>query len=83
MKRTFLVFLVAIMLMGVLAALPASAATVRTSEFDGTTSDYRSELLITEILVNSKTGNKDLDDQMNEGDVATWFSPDAFDYVEI
>ena len=83
MRKLLAVLLAAIMLIGVLAALPASAATVRTSEFDGTTSDYRPELLITEILVNSKTGDKDLDDQMNEGDVATWFSPDAFDYVEI
>ena len=84
MKRAFWIFLAAIMLVGAFAALPASAeANVRTAGFDGTTSDYTSELLITEILVNSKTGDKDLDDQMKEGDVATWFSPDAFDYVEI
>ena len=85
MRRTFLFFLTAIILVGALAALPASASTTTpgVSDFDGTTSADTPTLLITEILINSKTGNAQLDDQMIEDDVATWFSPDAFDYIEI
>ena len=85
MRKLLAVLLAAIMLVGALAALPASASTTTpgVSDFDGTTSADTPTLLITEILINSKTGNAQLDDQMIEGDVATWFSPDAFDYIEI
>lgn len=83
MRKLLAVLLAAIMLVGVLAALPVGAETARVSEFDGTTSDCTTDLVITEILVNSKTGQAALDDQLIEGDVATWVSPDAFDFIEI
>lgn len=83
MRKLLAVLLAAIMLVGVLAALPAGAETVGVSKFDGTTSDYTPDLLITEVLVNSKTGHAELDDKLVEGDVSSWVSPDAFDYIEI
>lgn len=86
MRKLLAVLLAAIMLVGVLAALPASAETTGTpgvSGFDGTTAADTPDLLITEVLVNSKTNDPTLNDQMREGDVATWFSPDAFDFIEI
>lgn len=83
MRKLLAVLLAAIMLVGVLAALPASAESTGASKFDGTTSAETPTLLITEVLVNSKTGNAQLDDQVKEGEVAEWFSPDAFDYIEI
>ena len=85
MRKLLAVLLAAIMLVGALAALPVgAAATAGVSEFDNTSAaDETPKLLITEILIDSKTGDDTLDDQVKEGDVATWFSPDAFDYIEI
>ena len=68
MRKLLAVLLAAIMLVGALAALPASASTTTpgVSDIDGTTSADTPTLLITEILINSKTGNAQLDDQIRE-----------------
>ncbi|MBQ8357915.1 MAG: hypothetical protein IJX39_08940 [Clostridia bacterium] len=84
--RKFLAALLAVMmLVGVLAVLPVSAADAEPlkATFDGTTSDYEGPLVITEILVDSKSGSDKLDDQVPEGEAAVWKSADAFDYIEV
>lgn len=82
--RKFLAALLAVMMIaGVLAALPISAAEPTRSSFDGTTSaEPLNDLIITEMLINSKSGT-DRDDQMSSGNAAVLSSPDAFDYIEV
>ncbi|MBE6703125.1 MAG: lamin tail domain-containing protein [Ruminococcaceae bacterium] len=82
MRKFLAVLLTVMMLAGVLVALPTSAA-VATSSFDGTKSDAKIDLVITEMLVNSKTGQESLDNQQAAGSVSVFSSPDAFDYIEI
>lgn len=82
MRKILAVLLAVMMLAGVLTAMPVSAA-ANTSEFDGTTSDGKMDLVVTEVLINSKTGQDSLDNQQEQGSVSKIYSPDAFDYIEI
>ena len=77
-KRFIAIGLLLVLLLG--AALPTSAAT---SSFDGTSDTNQMDLVITEMLVNSKTGVTGLDDVLASGSVSVFSSPDAFDYIEI
>ncbi len=86
--RKFLAALLAVMMIaGVFAALPLSAedaaATTTIATIDGTESDetFR-DLIITEILINSKSGT-DRDDQTSGESAAVFASPDAMDYIEV
>ena len=81
MRKLLAVLMTVMMLVGlVVAALPASAAK---SSFDGSDSTKNVDLVITEMLVNSKTGVTGLDDVLSSGSVSVFSSPDAFDYIEI
>ncbi|MBE6691612.1 MAG: hypothetical protein E7590_10130 [Ruminococcaceae bacterium] len=82
MRKFLAVLLTVLMLVGAVAILPTSAA-VLTSEFDGTKSDAKVDLVITEMLINSKTGIQSLDNVLASGSVSVFSSPDAFDYIEI
>ena len=77
MRKLPAVLLAATRPVGAFAILPVGAATpTLTSSFDGTTSaeDDVPNLVITEILLNSKSGDGDLDDQL-QGDASTLISP--------
>lgn len=80
MRKIIAAFLAVMMLAGVLCALPTSAAT---AEFDNTSSDATMDLVVTEVLINSKTGQDSLDNVQEAGSVSKFSSPDAFDYIEI
>ena len=83
MRKFLAAILAVMMLVGVVAVLPASAEDVAKSAFDNSTADQRPTLIITEMLQNSKTGHTDFDDKISGTDAAVWTSPDAFDYIEI
>ena len=82
MRKFLAVFLAVMMLAGALCVLPTSAA-ANVSEFDKTTSDDKMDLVVTEVLINSKTGQDSLDNVQEAGSVSKFSSPDAFDYIEI
>ena len=82
MRKILAAFLAVMMLVGVLAAMPVSAEATK-STFDGTTSDEKIDLVVTEVLINSKTGQESLDNVTASGSVSVYSSPDAFDYIEI
>ena len=84
MRKILAALMAVMMLVGVLAVPTFADATVYTSTFDGTKStDKAIDLVITEILINSKTGEDTLDNKKADGSVAVYSSPDAFDYIEI
>ena len=82
MRKILAVLLAVMMLAGVVCALPTSAA-ANVSEFDKTTSTDTMDLVVTEVLINSKTGQDSLDNVQEAGSVSKFSSPDAFDYIEI
>ena len=88
MRKILSALLAVVMLVGVLAALPVFAddtiEAVKT--FDGTIAgDYDDvDLVVTEVLVNSKSGYDDYDDKpVDEQSDSKFQSPDCFDYIEI
>lgn len=80
MRKFLAVFLAVMMLAGALCVLPTSAAK---AEFDNTDSGDKMDLVVTEVLINSKTGQDSLDNVQEAGSVSKFSSPDAFDYIEI
>ena len=84
MRKILAALLAVMMIAGVFAALPMSAAEATVIEtIDGTKNNTQlNDLIITEILVNSKSGT-DRDDQTSGESAAVFTSPDALDYIEV
>lgn len=84
MRKILAALLAVMMIAGVFAALPMSAAEATVIEtIDGTKNTTKlNDLIITEILVNSKSGT-DRDDQTSGESAAVFSSPDALDYIEV
>ncbi len=85
MRRFFAMLLAVLTVASLLCAMPimAEGTDPRTSKFDGTQSDEAMNgLIITEILVNSKSGTM-RDDTPTGESAAVFSSPDAMDYIEV
>ncbi len=86
MRKLLAAALAVLMLCGVFAAFPASAAgSTPVKTIDGTTaSDYNNaDLVVTEVMVNSRSNSDEYNDIPDGSSVTTFYSYDCFDYIEI
>ncbi len=88
MKKMMSAVLAVVLLMGLLAAIPAFAADLNegVKTFDGTEStDYDDvDLVVTEVMVNSKSNDDRYNDlPVDEQSDSKFHSYDCFDYIEI
>ena len=84
--RKFLSALLAVMMLVGLMAVPALAATESTAvkSFDGTEEEYDDiKLIVTEVMVNSKSDDPDYNEVKDELSTSKFTSYDNFDYIEI
>ena len=86
MRKILSALLAVMMLVGVLAALPVFAdATEPVKTIDGTTANdyYSSDLVVTEVMVNSKSNVDKFNDIADTLSTSKTSSYDCFDYIEI